>query len=35
MVRSNTTLIAAATMKATGRVARNGQPRLFISVTVT
>ena len=34
MVRSNTTLIAAATMNATGRVARNGHPAWFISVTV-
>ena len=35
MVRSNATLATAAAAKASGRVARNGQPKLFISLTVT
>jgi hypothetical protein len=34
-VRSRTTLAAAAATKATGSVARNGQARRSISVTVT
>lgn len=35
MVRSNTTLAAAAARKASGSVARNVTPILLMSVTVT
>ena len=34
-MRSNTTLTSAAARKANGSVAKNGQLKAFISVTVT